>query len=120
MAYNKPYVSNNNLVLVPEVTISNKFTIVDTLHIEQDVNMIVNQYSKYTFLSYDIQFPRDGQLQSDSNPLLVFKQVFTLNSLGSKYSFNPVSTPYDISSAINSLEDTSEANDKYLENKFNG
>tara|TARA_B110000285_G_C15107101_1_gene608688 strand:- start:1682 stop:2029 length:348 start_codon:yes stop_codon:yes gene_type:complete len=34
VAYNKPYVSDNKLVFVPEVTISNKFTITDTLMIE--------------------------------------------------------------------------------------
>ena len=82
--------------------------------------MIANQYSQDTFFSYDIQFPRDGQLQSDANPLLVFDQVFSLNPIGSKYSFNSISTPSDISSAINSLEDNSEANDKYIETKFNG
>ena len=96
VAYNKPYVSDDKLVLAPQVIISNKFTIVDTLHITQDIKMILNQFLSDAFFSFDIKFPKDGQVQSSLSPLLVFHQSFSLNPIGTRNSFSQVVAPADI------------------------
>lgn len=80
--------------------------------------MMINQYLNDNFFNFDIKFPKDGQVQSSLSPLLVFHQTFSLNPIGSKYSFSQVVAPTDIDAALANADALSQKTDQTIDNKF--
>jgi hypothetical protein len=80
--------------------------------------MMINNYLTDNFFNFNIGFPNSGQVQSSLNPLLVFHQTFSLNPIGSKYSFSQVVAPTDIDTALASADAKSVSNDQSIDNKL--
>ena len=80
--------------------------------------MVLNQYLNDLFFSFDIKFPKDGQVQSSLSPLLVFHQSFSLNTLGEKQLINQVVSATDIQAAITAVQSEAVTHDHTLEEKF--